>query len=98
MNNSDTVNIKAEGAWTWSKAKEVMAELKKVGIDCGEVPGGIWLSFDLQAQGNAAVRIIKAHRGRFCTQTFMMAVTLENAQRIHRERQVEKLEEIWNLE
>ena len=92
---ANPITINAEGAWTYPDAKAVMRDLRSAGVECGEAVGGVWLAFDLEKHGPAVVSIVKAHKGRFCTKTFMEALTMENAERLHRENIVQKLEELW---
>jgi hypothetical protein len=93
---TDKINISVEGAWTYSDALAVMVDLQAGGVECGVTTGGVWINFDLEQHGPAAVSIVKQHRGRFCKQTYMEAITIESADRRIRERQVTALEKLWS--
>lgn len=90
------ISTKIEGGWTYPDAVAVMKQLRAIGVECGETVGGVWLTFDLEQQGPAVVAIVKAAKGRFCTQTMMQALTLEGAERRKRSQDIVKLENMWN--
>ena len=94
---NDNISIQAEGAWRYQEACAVISELRTIGIDSGVTVGGIWISFDLENHGLAVIQIVKKHKGRFCQQTFMQAITTESADKIIKQRIVDRLEELWIL-
>ena len=89
------ISTTVEGAWTYPNAVAVMQQLRAIGVECGESVGGVWLSFDLEQHGPSVVAIIKAAKGRFCTQTMMQALTLEGAEHRKRSEDIARLEDLW---
>jgi hypothetical protein len=89
------MNTTVEGQWTWDDTCAVMKDLRASGVECGESVGGVWIMFDLESQGMAVVSIVKRHKGRFCSETFMERLTMESADRVIREREVAQLERLW---
>jgi hypothetical protein len=90
------INIKCDGVWTYPDACKVVDNLKALGIEAGVTVGGVWIHFDLEKHGLAVVRIVKEARGAFCTQTYMQAIEIENAERVIRQRNIDALEAVWN--
>lgn len=90
------LSTQAESNWTYKEACQVIEALKAVGVECGVTVGGIWLSFDLEAQGVSVVRIIKENGGVFCHQTMMQGLSLENAHTVKMKNAIAELERLWN--
>jgi len=93
-NTSTTI----EGAWTYPKACAVISELRLIGAEAGITVGGVWVYFDLESQGLSVMNIVKSSKGIFCHRTFLEALTIERCDRIHRQRMIENLENLWSLQ
>jgi len=44
------------------------------------------------------MNIVKSSKGIFCHRTFLEALTIERCDRIHRQRMIENLENLWSLQ
>lgn len=80
------ISMNAQGPWNYPDACAVMRDLRAIGVECGELPNGIWMTFDKEQHGDQVADIITAHGGGFCGRTEGMERSLRAARKIAAKR------------